>query len=71
MTAAQITADLTDRIARNEQGYQVDDQLPSYQELASIYSTSVATASRVVRTLREAGLVVGVPGKGTYVARRN
>jgi len=66
MTSAQIATDITERIADGE--YPPGTQLPSYNELAEIYSTTFGTIARAMVRLRERGVVVGVPGKGVYVA---
>ena len=38
------------------------------RELADVYGVSAGTVRRAVRELRERGLVVTLPAKGTYVA---
>lgn len=68
MSSAQIVEDLTARIAAGE--WAPGDRLPSYNELADLYSVRFTTIARVILILRERGIVVGVPGKGTYVAER-
>jgi DNA-binding GntR family transcriptional regulator len=65
MSAEQIAADLTDRIARGE--YKAGDQLPTYETLASLYNVSTGTIARVMIVLRTRGTVVGVPGRGVFV----
>ncbi|BAX99012.1 putative transcriptional regulator, GntR family protein [Mycobacteroides stephanolepidis] len=42
-------------------------RLPTHRALAGRYGIAVATASRVYRDLTAAGLVVGEPGRGTFV----
>lgn len=42
-------------------------RLPTHRALARRYGIAVATASRVYRDLTVAGLVVGEPGRGTFV----
>ena len=42
-------------------------RLPGERELAEEYGVSVATARRAVRELRDRGLVVTLPAKGSYV----
>ncbi len=61
----QVADDLTARIRRGE--YQPGHAIPSYRELAALYSVSVSTASRAVALLRDRGLVIGIPGRGVYV----
>lgn len=65
MSSAQIAEDLTDRIERGQ--YKPGEQLPTYHTLSQLYGVSYATIARVVTLLRERGVVVGVPGRGTYV----
>ncbi|MEV6989121.1 winged helix-turn-helix domain-containing protein [Streptomyces sp. NPDC093228] len=43
-------------------------RLENERELADVYSVSAGTVRRAVRELRERGLVVTLPAKGTYVA---
>lgn len=69
MSSAQIVDDLTARIAAGE--WEPGQRLPSYNELAELYSVRFTTIARVILILRERGVVVGVPGKGTYVAERS
>lgn len=66
MTSAQIADDLAARIKAGE--YEPGGQLPSYNQLAGIYLTTFGTIARAMVRLRERGVVVGVPGKGVYVA---
>jgi DNA-binding GntR family transcriptional regulator len=42
--------------------------LPAERDLAAQYGVAYLTARRAVRELRGRGLVVTLPGKGTYVA---
>lgn len=66
-TADRMVGELTARIRRGVLGYRPGDKLPTYEEIGDEFGMSTPTAARVVRRLRRAGLVVGVPGKGTYV----
>jgi DNA-binding GntR family transcriptional regulator len=66
LTYRQVADDLATRIARGE--YKVGESIPSYRELAELYSVSVSTASRAVALLRDRGLVIGAPGRGVFVA---
>lgn len=68
MSSAQIVEDLTARIAAGE--WEPGARLPSYNELAELYSVRFGVIARVILILRERGVIVGVPGKGTYVAER-
>jgi GntR family transcriptional regulator len=69
LNAGQITRDLTDRIAAGEYG-EPGSQLPTYAALAGLYSVSESTVTKVIGLLRERGVVVGVPGRGTFVAEK-
>lgn len=68
MSTAQIADDLTARIRSGE--YQPGQKLPSGPELADLYDVSISSAARVYLILKERGLIVGVQGKGLYVANR-
>lgn len=65
MSYRQIADDLAARIATGE--YPPDGKLPSYTQIAELYSVSYATAHRAIQVLIERGLVVGEPGRGTFV----
>lgn len=69
LNADQIARDLTERIAAGEHG-PPGTQLPTYARLAALYSVSESTITKVIGLLRERGVVVGVPGRGTFVAER-
>lgn len=43
-------------------------QLPSYRELSEVYLVSLTTVQRALLVLQSKGYVVGVQGRGTYVA---
>ena len=66
MSSEQIVEDLTARITAGE--WAPGQQLPTYNELAKLYSVGFGTIARVILILRERGVVVGVPGRGTFVA---
>lgn len=42
-------------------------RLPTHRGLAAEHGIAVATATKVYRVLTDAGLIVGEPGRGTYV----
>lgn len=44
-----------------------EDPLPSEKDLVDMFGVARDTARRAVQTLREEGLVVTVPQRGTYV----
>lgn len=66
MSSDDIAEDIASRIATGE--YPPGHMLPSYAQLADLYSVSVSTAARAMRDLRVRRLVVGSRGRGTYVA---
>lgn len=68
MSSTEIVEDIAARIERRESGYLPGDKLPTYAELAELYSVSQATAARVYRDLRVRGLIKGTSGRGVYVA---
>ena len=43
-------------------------RLPAERDLAADYQVAVGTARRAVEELRQRGLVVTLPAKGTYVS---
>jgi GntR family transcriptional regulator len=61
----QIADDLAARIDSGE--YPPGAKLPSYSNLADLYTVSVATAQRAILILRTRGLVEGEPGRGVFV----
>ncbi|SCF24930.1 regulatory protein, gntR family [Micromonospora matsumotoense] len=62
----KIAADLHARIQQGE--YPPESRLPTYAELARLYSASVSTVQRAVMLLQAHGIIVGVQGAGLYVA---
>ncbi|HYN95826.1 MAG TPA: winged helix-turn-helix domain-containing protein [Pilimelia sp.] len=64
-----IADDVASRIASGE--YPPGTKIPSYSQLADLYSVSVSTAQRAVIVLRERGLVVGAQGRGVYVREKD
>jgi GntR family transcriptional regulator len=69
MTYIDIADDLSLRIAGGE--YQPGQRLPSYAELAELYSVSVSTAQRAVMILRDRRVVIGLQGRGVFVPERD
>ena len=59
---------LAARIASGE--LPADGRLPGERDLAAEYGVALGTARRAVEELRDRGLVVTLPGKGTFVTRR-
>ena len=64
-----IANDIEARIANGE--YPPGTKIPSYSQLAKLYSVSISTAQRAVIVLRERGLVVGAQGRGVFVRERD
>lgn len=62
----QLANQIEGRIADGE--WEVDDQLPSYAQLAKMYGVSVSTVARALALLRDRGAVYGHPGLGVFVA---
>jgi DNA-binding transcriptional regulator YhcF (GntR family) len=67
-TAERVAADLRGRIAAGR--LRPGDRLPSTRALVAEFGIAMATASRVIATLRSEGLVEVRPGVGTRVAAR-
>lgn len=60
-----IADELTRAIADGT--YPPGAQIPSYAQIAELYSVSESTAFRAVALLNDRGLVEGRPGRGVYV----
>lgn len=69
LSYADIAADITARIEADE--YEPGAKLPSYSQLADLYSVSISTAARAVALLRDRGVAVGAPGRGVYIRQPN
>jgi GntR family transcriptional regulator len=65
LSAAEIADDIRDRIRRGE--YPPGSKLPSYTELAALYTVHTATIQRAMTVLRARGDVYGHPGRGVFV----
>jgi GntR family transcriptional regulator len=65
LSYADIAGDIAARIKAGE--YEPGAKLPSYTQLAELYSVSFSTAARAVALLRDRGVVVGSPGRGVFV----
>lgn len=65
LSYVDIAADITSRIEAGE--YEPGSKLPSYSQLAELYSVSLSTAARAVALLRDRGVVLGSPGRGVFV----
>ena len=63
---ARIAAELRDRITRGELA--PGQRVPSTREITARWGVAMATATRVLATLRQEGLVLPVPGVGTVVS---
>lgn len=62
----RVAADVERRIAAGELA--PGDMLRGERAMAEEYHVSIDTVRRAVRHLREGGLVVTLPAKGTYVS---
>lgn len=62
----RVVDDIAARIARGE--LHPGQQLGSYRQLAGEFDVGVSTIRTALMILGERGLVVGRPGKGTFVA---
>lgn len=65
MNYRQIADDIRARIKIGE--YQPGQELPTYRQLADLYSVSVSTAARAYNVLHILGVIVGEPGRGVFV----
>ena len=61
----QLAAILRRQIETGE----ITDRLPSITELARKYDVVPNTVQRALRVLKNEGLIVGRPGRGTFVIR--
>ena len=62
----EVANDLQARIDSGE--YPPGTKIPSYAQLAKLYSVGVTTVQRAILVLQERGTLVGVQGRGVYVA---
>jgi DNA-binding GntR family transcriptional regulator len=67
-TYARVADHLAARIAAGE--FPPDAMLPGERALAEYYEVALNTLRRAVEELRDRGLVVVLPSKGTFVTRR-
>ncbi|WP_404803154.1 winged helix-turn-helix domain-containing protein [Micromonospora aurantiaca (nom. illeg.)] len=65
MTYREIADDIAARIATGE--YPPESKIPSYSQLAALYSVSIATVQRAVMVLHARGAIYGEPGRGVFV----
>jgi DNA-binding GntR family transcriptional regulator len=63
---ARVADHLATRIGAGE--LRSGARLPSERDLAAEYGVALGTARRAVQELRDRGLVVTLPAKGTFVA---
>lgn len=64
----EVARDLQARIDSGE--YPPGSKIPSYSQLAVLYSVGISTVQRAILVLQERGTLVGVQGRGVYVAER-
>jgi GntR family transcriptional regulator len=62
----RIAADLTAQIRAGQ--YRPGDALPPQRELSTRYGVTLMTLRQALQELRDSGLIVQQPGRGTYVA---
>jgi len=62
----QIANQLREAIAKGE----ITDVVPSLWDIANDVGVSYNTARRAMKILKDEGLVEAVPGRGTFVRRR-
>ncbi|MDG4798670.1 winged helix-turn-helix domain-containing protein [Micromonospora sp. WMMD1082] len=62
----EVAEDLATRINSGE--YPPGERLPTYKEFADLYSVSVTTVQRAIIILQDRGLIVGLQGRGLWVA---
>lgn len=65
LSAAEIADDIRERIRTGE--YPPGSKLPSYPQLAEMYSVHSATIQRAMTILRTRGDVYGEQGRGVFV----
>lgn len=65
----QVAAVLRERILSGE--YRPGQAIPSIKELTDATGLAVATVRKGIATLIEEGRVYTVPGRGTFVGRRD
>ncbi|GGL91614.1 MULTISPECIES: GntR family transcriptional regulator [Micromonospora] len=65
-TAREIEDDLVRRIAAGE--FPRGSRLPTYDALAAEYGSARRTVARALDARRSRGVVVGVPGSGSYLS---
>jgi DNA-binding GntR family transcriptional regulator len=64
----RVARDIEDRIASGE--LPPGSMIRGERSMAEEYGVAIATIRRAVRDLRERGVLVTLPAKGTFVARR-
>ncbi|MEU4419561.1 GntR family transcriptional regulator [Actinoplanes sp. NPDC024001] len=62
----RIAADLAERIRTGE--FRPGDALPAQRELSASYGVTLMTLRQALQELRDEGLIVQQPGRGTFVA---
>lgn len=64
----RVAADIEERIASGE--LPPGSMIRGERSMAEEYGVAIATIRRAVRDLRERGIVVTLPAKGTFIAQR-
>ena len=65
---AQVVAHLEARIAAGELA--IGSRLPGERELAAEYHVALGTVRRALVEMRNRGIVVTTPSKGTFITKR-
>ncbi|WP_422752484.1 GntR family transcriptional regulator [Micromonospora sp. WMMD708] len=63
----KVAADLHARIQQGE--YPPESRLPTYAELAQLYSASVSTVQRAVMLLQAHGIIIGISARAQRMRR--
>lgn len=64
----RIANDFTDKINSGE--LPPGSKLPSTRQIAEMYGVGVGVAYRALSLLHDRDLIIGQPGRGTYVAEK-
>lgn len=68
--AETLTNEVARHVAARIDSGDIDGQLPSEDALSTDYGVSVVTVRRSLAVLRSQGVIVTVPGKGSFVAEQ-
>lgn len=68
-TYTEVAAELSEQIRGGH--WAPGERLPTHRQLAAEHGIAVATATRVFAELKRSGLIVGEPGRGSFVRDRS